>query len=320
MIAQLQKKIYRLRLGRRFKHRATADPRFSLKIDTQDPLGGAMEILWRGKVVAKTQPYSALPVLKSKDIFLIATGPSLAELNLELLENRIVFGVNGAIALRSAHFRFQYHMVTDPDFFEHRTNMIQKMVESDASCFFSFQGLSVLCKKDPTLLHEGHIYLTEILNRRFHFPQLKADVFDRVANEDSDLLLHSKIHGQEGRIGFSKRLDRGLFSGKTVIYRAIQAAYWLGFHRVYILGMDLGYTGQHSRFYETHEKGRPSKLDKDYVHYIEPCFEILHQFVQNQQQFQVFNLSPISRLPERLMPRISFEQAIQETNIQGPSS
>ena len=316
LIRKYQKKIYRLCLGRKFNHRSSAAPSFGLKIDTCRP--GATEVLWRGKVIAQTQPYSALPKLVSTDLFLIATGPSLVGINLKPLTNRIIFGVNGAVALQMqsspAPLKFQYHMVTDPDFFENRLEMVRKMVRSNAHCFFSFQGLSILCQTDPTLLNSGRIYLTEVLNRKFHLPQLEANAFDRWADNNPDLLLHPTIRGQQGRIGFSKRLDQGVFCGRTITYRAIQAAYWLGFRRVYILGMDLGYVDRQSRFYETDEVGRPSKLEKDYTRYIEPSFEVLYQFVQSQKHFQVFNCSPTSRLPERLMPKITFEQAIRETD------
>lgn len=51
----------------------------------------------------------------------------------------------------------------------------------------------------------------------------------------------------------------------------------------------------------------PSHLDDDYEDYILPCFELLARRVVGPD-FQVFSLSPQSRLPHSLVPKISPDQ------------
>jgi KDO transferase-3 len=186
--------------------------------------------------------------------------------------------------------------------------MVRQVIQSGAACFFSGEGIGHICERDPTLLSHGRIYLSEVVNRRWGVPRLTAATFDEAAGGDPDMELHPTVRPQNGLVGFSRDLRKGLFCGRTIGYRAIQIGYFLGLRRVFLLGMDLGSQGQRVRFYELLAEGRPSLLEQDFAPYILPCFEIVRR-LQSAGELEVFNCSTTSRLPPEVTPRLSFEDA-----------
>ena len=69
----------------------------------------------------------------------------------------------------------------------------------------------------------------------------------------------------------------------------------------------MGTGTQPGRFYEQGDAALPSRLDEDYDDYILPSFELVAERVVGPH-FRVFGLSQSSRLPERLVPRLSLDQ------------
>jgi KDO transferase-3 len=90
----------------------------------------------------------------------------------------------------------------------------------------------------------------------------------------------------------------------------MQIAYHLGFRRLFLLGMDLGGAGAAIRFYEDSASGRPSMLDQDYWRYILPSFQVLSAS-REKLGLTVYNLSPSSRLPESVIPKVSLDEALR---------
>lgn len=121
---------------------------------------------------------------------------------------------------------------------------------------------------------------------------------------DKDLVRVRKLgRGRSKTLGFSKNLKRGFFDARTVAYLALQLAYHLGFNRVFLVGVDLDPAV--GRFYEV--PGRfvsPCVLDEHFHTRILPSFEILSKQVVNED-FQVYNLSDVSKIPPRLIPRMT---------------
>jgi KDO transferase-3 len=53
-------------------------------------------------------------------------------------------------------------------------------------------------------------------------------------------------------------------------------------------------------------------LDRDYDDYILPSFQILGDLCR-AGELQVYNLSPASRLPDSIIPKVSYEEALEMT-------
>jgi KDO transferase-3 len=261
--------------------------------------------------VARTLPLEALSRAASEDCFIVAAGPSVAEIDFARLRGKTCFGVNGSI-IKSAEagVPFAYHLIQDRNFFLDRFELVRVALRSGAECLFSFRGLSVICEREPALLQGAKVFLMDEISAHYARPKLAPEAFDRWAEADPDLTLHSQVRPSEGRVGFSRDIRKGVFTGQTIVFSAIQIACWLGFRRIFALGLDLGGTGQGTRFYESGVQAAPMRLDRDYEPYVLPAFEVAHE-VLPQLGVELYNVSPASRLPGAIVPKISFDEALQ---------
>jgi Kdo-III transferase WaaZ len=305
-VKRLAQNIYRWSLPRPLKHMAIAGPSFSLLRHDN----GGCDILWKGVSVGQCRPVSELHNTYSGACYVMGTGPSIQSMNLRSLSGQFLIGVNGAIAkFNELGIRPDAYVITDSDFFENRFEMVSDAVASGAKCFFSFAGLSRICKRDPQVLKGDNIYLTEVVNRRYGAPRLSQPDFIQWAYSDQDFAMPDGQRPDDSRVGFSRNLEKGVFCGRTITFRALQIAYYLGFRKLFVLGMDLNYRGDNPRFYETSASMRPTKIDKDYDPYILPAFKVLADLCK-QGELSVYNLSSASRLPADIMPRMTLEAAL----------
>lgn len=184
---------------------------------------------------------------------------------------------------------------------------------SGAKCFFGSPVLAAICERERELLQKPNIYLIETVNRFYGQPRLDRKAFLQGAQRDDDFVLPNPPDDRGDRIGFSKNLRKGFFAASTVPYCATQVAFYLGFRRIFILGMDLDYSGPNPRFYESAAQMQPTRISQRYEPLIKPSFEVLRD-VCAREDLKVFNLSSTSRLPADIIPRMSFDEAINESN------
>jgi KDO transferase-3 len=288
-------------------NRLHPDFRLEAAGNSDDPHYG---IYWKGKPVGQTNPLTALQKPQSRQCFIIATGPSLARVDTSKLAGLCCFGVNGAIALASRHgLEFQYHLVSDGSFVRDRLSLVRQMIESGAECLFSFAALGMLCELDHGLLASPNLYLLPEMNYRYRMRQLSPDVFRRWALRQDGISLHPDPQYNSGRVGFSRDINAGVFTAQTVVFEALQVAYYLHFSQVFLLGMDLNAVPGQARFYERGDNVVKSRLDRDYAPYILPAFEVARDLVA-AEDFEIYNLSPDSRLPDSVIPKISLQEAL----------
>jgi KDO transferase-3 len=95
------------------------------------------------------------------------------------------------------------------------------------------------------------------------------------------------------RVGWSRRPDLGIFSGRTVVFGALQIAIGLGATDVEIIGMDLNGAG---RAYDEANKQRPTQLQQHYQEFILPSFEVMSRVLAGSN-VRVRNISPVCPLP-----------------------
>lgn len=135
---------------------------------------------------------------KGKDCFIIGNGPSLNNMTLEPLNDYFTFGLNKLFLIRK---RIKLMV----DFFVAINPFVieqcwEEYAQLDSMIFLSFNSTSSIKKKH--LLGFNYLY------------------------EDHET------------IRFSRNLDRFVGAGYTVTFCAMQLAYFMGFKRVFLLGMD----------------------------------------------------------------------------------
>ena len=266
------------------------------------------QLSWNGRELAITQSLAALHNSKDGDCFIVGTGPSIKDLDLSVLRDKYSIGVNGAILkFIEAGISPSSYTVTTSNFFETRQTLLRKILSSGAECFFPFWGLSHLSRDMPDLVEKAKLVLTNPATHPYRKPKLSKMQIRKWAAAEPLITMHPK--NDKYKIGFSRDLELGFFDCDNIIYTALQVAYYLGFRRIFILGMDLNYSGDQPRFYETKSSAAPCWIDKTFERSIIPSFEVIKN-LRESGELEVFNLSANSRLPESLVPKISLDEAL----------
>lgn len=145
-----------------------------------------------------------------KRCFIIGTGPSLSIQDLELLKNEFTFSVNSIInCFHMTEWRPTCYVVLDP-------------AQKDEIDEYGMANLSKECKyllfaiKSGLLKDAGHI------ENAFWFNSIEKPYDDCPE--------------------FSVDASEIVYEASTVIYSALQLAYYMGFKEIYMLGIDLGFS------------------------------------------------------------------------------
>lgn len=312
LLAKLNRKLYRSRIPKRLRHMRALHPAFRL-MPTE---AGGYRIHWRGRPQGTARPLTELTAADRPGCFIVASGPSLRAVDLSRLRDQVCFGVNGSVALAAtAGLRFRYHVIADRRFVQDRFDLARAALLSPAQCLFGVRVLSEIAEREAQLLGRDNIFVLRQLNAVYGQPKREPAEFDAWVARQPELLSHPAVRLASDRVGFSKRLQSGVFSGQTVVFSALQAAYALGYKRVFILGMDLGGSGRsqtdYQRFYESSGNAATTRLDRDFKPYIVPAFEVVRALCQSaSEDFAVYNLSADSRLPAEVIPKLTLDDAL----------
>ena len=242
------------------------------------------------------------------DVFIVASGPSAREFPLARYSHVPMFSLNGSICLfGEVNVSPFFYLCDDGSFVRNRTPLLLQAIEQAQNLALSPGVIDNLLKLEAHALDDVGVYRFERVNRPGdNRPALSDRRFAWAARRDADMECDfSWLRQKPNRIGFCRNLAKGYFSGRTIPYAGIQLAYHLGFSRVFVVGMDLD--SSLGRFYEQGGEAVRSRLDGDYEDYILPCFELMAERVVNSN-FQVYNLSPNSRLPSSVIPKLELDQ------------
>jgi len=155
--------------------------------------------------------------------------------------------------------------------------------------FMAFPSTTYNCVMDHRLFD---LYPEEIKNTRYLFTL-----------EDRPWGIPLKLQGSDG---FSFDLQEGIFSGYTISYFALQLAIYMGFKRIFFLGLDLKNQEGNTHFFgfdhrsENHEDTEFPKMKNAFTKAAEKIKDM---------DCQVYNCSPITEL--KCFPFISFEEALK---------
>lgn len=253
-------------------------------------------------------------------VLLLASGPSANEFPLPRYRSLPVVAMNGSIVrCVDEGIRPFYYLCDDPNFVIGRPALALMGVSHGEHLAMSLDVLQAIHAADATALNGKKIYLLERVNRQ----EGKAVMSDRayawsIRNDDELISNFSLLRRKPNRIGFSLNLKRGYFGSRTIPFGALQLVCHLGFRQVFVVGMDLRQGG--GRFYEKGEAALPSSLDEDFEQYILPSFALMARKILPRTGMQVFNLSRVSRMPERVIPKITLQRLDELLGVQSDAS
>lgn len=257
---------------------------------------------------APLRSFAELRGVRHGAVFIIASGPSVKDFPMPRYARYPMLAMNGSIScFAEAGIAPYFYLCDDSSFVRNRLPLLLQATVLAENLALSPRVIEALLEREPHALDGRSVYDFERVNRPPKGGEAMDDrAFARMARRDADLECgFSWFRQKTNRIGFSRNLEKGYFSSRTIPYAGIQMAYHLGFSQVFVVGMDLD--SSKGRFYEQGGDAVRSRLDGDYDDYILPCFELLAERVINPG-FQVYNLSPHSRLPARVVPKLGLDQ------------
>lgn len=242
-----------------------------------------------------------LSIARSAACHLIATGPSVNDIDYDALDLDHVMGVNGAIALQDRHeIPFEFYCIVDAGFVRNRPEMVARVVQEDLTLFTTPLVLWYIAQCFPLAQIRCRIFLIEDVQ----YPARKRSLRPRDLlgmQESADAVLFDDA----APLGFSMNLKRGVFDGRTVAYTALQALVWVGFGTVFLHGVDLHDAAHTPRFYETADTMQPSSLDTQFDEVIEPSFRGASTLL-GTLGVDVKNLSPNSALSAGIFEKVDW--------------
>ncbi|MBK1833671.1 hypothetical protein [Roseibacillus ishigakijimensis] len=247
---------------------------------------GGWELFPEGE---NSQPLAQLRVgLRSTRLRIVASGPSLRDYA-GWGEDRVTLAVNGAAAWMEEEGKTpDFLVVSDRRFAREKGELIARGLSRGGHLLATPQVLATLKASGQPLPPAFSLF--EIVNEWYGAPALSREGVRALG-----MVLPES--GQLSRVGWSDDPERGLFSGATVAYPALQLAVWMGGRDIEFAGLDLGGS---QRVYEEKE-AQPSQLDVHFERFIRPAFE-LAKSVLAERPIRLHNPSPVCPIDLNLAP------------------
>ncbi|ENX36827.1 hypothetical protein F889_00078 [Acinetobacter colistiniresistens] len=282
----IYKIIYKIFFPKASKHNRRYWPLYLVERDQSNRIE---KIYYKKQLVSNNlQPQP----ISNKKCMLVATGPSIQQLDTQLLQlpNIDYIGMNGAIALDSV--KFSSYVIIDHNFIDCRFDLVEKVLKTNCTFFTTPRCLDMILRK--VTYDEIHCQIKTIetitdgivetfLGQAKSFDQNEADFF---------------IYNQ---FGFSTDIYKGGFDYFTVAYVALQIAYTLNYNEIYLAGLDMNNLSQ-PRFYENTDCQQPTTLN----HHLDDVFQAFDTAAQlfKEKGIRVLNLSQTSAVQafEKITP------------------
>lgn len=258
---------------------------------------GAWTIFQGTNIVTTTVPLSEWIGPIDRPVTIVAGGPSAREYPIRKLGDgkRLIFAVNGVPSFLAEHgIRPDAWIVSDTRL----ASQIEKNFPHAAGTPLATPAnvAASIAIRSPGELASRPLCLIERVNQ-WHGVRSLEDRQLLDLNERSNSLFVFPPQGVvKSTIGWSRRPDLGFFSGRTVVFAALQIAIGLGARDIEIIGMDLSDQG-HS--YADAEDALARTLAMNYMKFILPSFELMHEALKGTGVL-VKNLSPVCPLPQRI--------------------
>lgn len=237
-----------------------------------------------------------------ENIAVVASGPSINELDLVQLSYQPCIFVNGSISLlKKQHFNHICgYVISDKRFIEHNQNLFQTYFRGQP-LYITQPVLRIIEERCPETiqLYYSQINIIEPAITRFKRLQLKnkniiKNLFftkRKILAQLPEIILDLSNHQQI--IGVSLDICTGFIEAGTVAFIAAQLAFSMGAKQIHLYGVDLLNANAQPRFYESRSDKAPIMLDKAVYNRIIPSFNWMADIYQ-QYQVQIINHSPVS--------------------------
>lgn len=239
-------------------------------------------------------------------VVVLASGPSARDFPLADCPYPVI-AVNGSVLMfEGLSAKPFYYLCDDVNFAKNRAGALAKGLVSAEHVALSDLCFMEVEKKGIVFPQDKPYFLLERVNRMNDQAPLTDRRFAWSIRHDRELRSDFSLWRRKpNRIGFSRNFAKGYFCARTIAYVGTQLACHLGFSRVCLVGVDLN--PRAGRSYQE-RVALPSTLDEDFDGYILPSFRFLRQHIIRPGRFEVFNLSPDSRLPADLIPRLALDE------------
>lgn len=260
------------------------------------------KIYWKNKFLFKTHSFDKLNS-NENDIFIVGSGPSINTQNLALLRNKKVIFLNGSIIIAKKYNILPFCLIImDSTFIINRQNII-KEIPPKIPLILSLSVIKALYYFMPQILKEHPVFLIEN----------PLEPYNGTKKKISDLDKKYFYISKAGDSAFSLKPSAGLYNGGTVMSNAIQIAFYAGFKRIFLLGLDIGNANQ-PRFYENNKNKIKCGLLNDYETEILPFMKATRELAEIKG-ISIYNCSPITKLPYEVIPYFDFKIIEEENDV-----
>lgn len=292
----LFKQIYRYTHPRAFRHNENLWPHVKI---CRALTGEISHFIYKNEPV----PLISLSELKQSftgEILLTATGPSVNDVPFENFPQMPAIGVNGAYFLNDK-VKFSFYLIVDMGFIDNRPDIIQEIIKNETLILFTTaHGIVRIIEKFHLKNIKCRLSIIEDISCKIYEPKIEdRDLLNKLSCNDA-------IFFDKKGAGFNTDIRYGIFDAGTVVYWALQILLFLGFERIYIIGLDMNNFDQ-PRFYETPSEKLPSMLSKKLDDIIIPSFRHASQ-VMKDRNVSVFNLSVSSAIEDDIFKKVSHNE------------
>ncbi|WP_241766148.1 lipopolysaccharide core biosynthesis protein [Ectopseudomonas composti] len=264
--------------------------------------GGRAELELDGFGSRVLDDLSSLKGKYSGAVFIVTSGPSAKDFPIERYASIPMVAVNGSIACFPPGIDPFFFLCDDSGVAAAKSDLVGAALRRSRFAMIGPSALESLAEKEPETVWRSQLFVAERVNRWRAAAHISDRRFAWRERKNRDYVIRRSFFSQKlSRVGFSRNFPVGYFSCRTIAYAAIQLAYYLGFSRVIMVGMDL--RASLGNFYDPKGERVPSRLDEDYEDLILPHFIWMSKQILGAD-FQVFNLSSNSRLPADVIPKI----------------
>lgn len=153
-------------------------------------------------------------------VFIIATGPSLNERDLDMLKNEITFGMNSIYKMfDKTDWRPTYYCVADGGVYQKIKADIDNNISEIEKCF---------------------------CNDKIPWNNDKVQKIPVIQNLCNNETLRNKLHYFSQKSHTSNNIVNGIFMGNSVVHVITQICFYMGFKEIYYLGADCSNFNKHA--------------------------------------------------------------------------